>query len=129
MSHCYEYPPTTIPTSPQPQQSTMLTEVDDYVRCARCRFGGCDVKATACGCAWHAVSDDGQKILLMVTHCTIFNSLLGIHICTTCITLEIIYSNSTFYLIKTPLQCKYIRIHTTALFSNPEAECTFKELP
>eukprot|EP00551_Chaetoceros_affinis_P011070 CAMPEP_0203664212 /NCGR_PEP_ID=MMETSP0090-20130426/1667_1 /ASSEMBLY_ACC=CAM_ASM_001088 /TAXON_ID=426623 /ORGANISM="Chaetoceros affinis, Strain CCMP159" /LENGTH=781 /DNA_ID=CAMNT_0050527375 /DNA_START=22 /DNA_END=2367 /DNA_ORIENTATION=+ len=53
MSHLYDYPPTTIPTSPAPQNSALYM-VDDFIRCSRCRFGGCDVKVNSCGCSFHA---------------------------------------------------------------------------
>lgn len=29
---------------------------DEYVRCNRCGFGGCDVRVSGCGCTMHAVS-------------------------------------------------------------------------
>ena len=29
---------------------------DEYVRCARCSFGGCDVRVQGCGCTLHGVS-------------------------------------------------------------------------
>ena len=29
---------------------------DEYVRCAKCGFGGCDVRVSGCGCTLHAVS-------------------------------------------------------------------------
>eukprot|EP00525_Craspedostauros_australis_P011679 CAMPEP_0198118116 /NCGR_PEP_ID=MMETSP1442-20131203/20426_1 /TAXON_ID= /ORGANISM="Craspedostauros australis, Strain CCMP3328" /LENGTH=80 /DNA_ID=CAMNT_0043776315 /DNA_START=181 /DNA_END=423 /DNA_ORIENTATION=+ len=29
---------------------------DEYVRCARCGYGGCDVRVAGCGCVLHAVS-------------------------------------------------------------------------
>jgi hypothetical protein len=28
---------------------------DEYVRCNRCGFGGCDVRVSGCGCTLHAV--------------------------------------------------------------------------
>lgn len=28
---------------------------DEYVRCNRCGFGGCDVRVQGCGCTLHAV--------------------------------------------------------------------------
>ncbi len=28
---------------------------DEYVRCNRCGYGGCDVKVSGCGCTLHAV--------------------------------------------------------------------------
>ncbi len=27
---------------------------DEYTRCSRCGYGGCDVRFSACGCAFHA---------------------------------------------------------------------------
>lgn len=29
---------------------------DEYVRCSRCGYGGCDVRVSGCGCTLHAVS-------------------------------------------------------------------------
>ena len=29
---------------------------DEYVRCNRCGFGGCDIRVAGCGCRFHAVS-------------------------------------------------------------------------
>jgi hypothetical protein len=29
---------------------------DEYVRCTKCGYGGCDVRVTGCGCTLHAVS-------------------------------------------------------------------------
>jgi hypothetical protein len=29
---------------------------DEYVRCSRCGYGGCDVRVSVCGCTLHAVS-------------------------------------------------------------------------
>ena len=29
---------------------------DEYVRCKRCGYGGCDVRVSGCGCTMHAVS-------------------------------------------------------------------------
>lgn len=29
---------------------------DEYVRCNRCGYGGCDVRVSGCGCTMHAVS-------------------------------------------------------------------------
>lgn len=61
MSHFYEYcHPATIPTSPAPQNSALYM-VDDFIRCSRCRFGGCDVKVNACGCSFHARCFPVQK--------------------------------------------------------------------
>lgn len=28
---------------------------DEYVRCSKCGFGGCDVRVAPCGCTLHAV--------------------------------------------------------------------------
>jgi hypothetical protein len=33
----------------------MVTDVDEYVRCSRCGYGGCDVRVSSCGCTLHAV--------------------------------------------------------------------------
>src|SRR5210317_528942 len=30
---------------------------DEYVRCNRCGFGGCDVRVQGCGCTLHAVGN------------------------------------------------------------------------
>lgn len=30
---------------------------DEYVRCNRCGYGGCDVRVSGCGCTMHAVSN------------------------------------------------------------------------
>lgn len=30
--------------------------IDDAPKCSRCRWGGCDVRITSCGCSYHAVS-------------------------------------------------------------------------
>ena len=29
---------------------------DEYVRCSRCGFSGCDISVAGCGCRFHAVS-------------------------------------------------------------------------
>jgi hypothetical protein len=35
---------------------TIAMDGDEYVRCSRCGFGGCDVRVSGCGCTLHAVS-------------------------------------------------------------------------
>ena len=30
---------------------------DEYVRCNKCGYGGCDVRISGCGCTLHSVSD------------------------------------------------------------------------
>jgi hypothetical protein len=32
------------------------SEADEYVRCTRCGYTGCDVRVSSCNCAFHAVS-------------------------------------------------------------------------
>ena len=34
---------------------SIVTNCDEYVRCTRCGFGGCDVRVVGCGCTLHAV--------------------------------------------------------------------------
>lgn len=34
---------------------SMAMDGDEYVRCGRCGFGGCDVRLSPCGCTSHAV--------------------------------------------------------------------------
>lgn len=34
---------------------SMAMDGDEYVRCSRCGFGGCDVRVSSCGCTLHAV--------------------------------------------------------------------------
>lgn len=34
---------------------------DEYVLCARCRYGGCDVRVLGCGCTVHAVSTSSHE--------------------------------------------------------------------
>ena len=34
---------------------SIATTGDEYVRCTRCGFGGCDVRVVGCGCTLHAV--------------------------------------------------------------------------
>lgn len=34
--------------------SNATSNSDEYTRCARCGYGGCDVRFLACGCAFHA---------------------------------------------------------------------------
>jgi hypothetical protein len=29
---------------------------DEYVRCSKCGYGGCDVRISSCGCVAHSVS-------------------------------------------------------------------------
>lgn len=43
-----------------PAAFTSLTSMDgdEYVRCTRCGFGGCDVRVSGCGCTLHAVSEN-----------------------------------------------------------------------
>jgi hypothetical protein len=31
---------------------------DEYVRCVRCSYGGCDLRVAGCGCTLHSVGDD-----------------------------------------------------------------------
>ena len=33
----------------------MAMDGDEYVRCSRCGYGGCDVRVSSCGCTLHAV--------------------------------------------------------------------------
>lgn len=35
--------------------SSLATDGDEYVRCSKCGFGGCDVRVSSCGCTLHAV--------------------------------------------------------------------------
>ena len=66
MSQRYEFPPTPIPTSPTVQpiviSNSITCTMGDLNRCVRCHFGGCDVKALACGCSFHAVSETWCKL-------------------------------------------------------------------
>ncbi len=34
--------------------SNVTSNSDEYTRCARCAYGGCDVRFMSCGCAFHA---------------------------------------------------------------------------
>jgi len=43
-----------IPVSPTSMLKGMNVFVDDFIHCARCRFGGCDLKVVGCGCSVHA---------------------------------------------------------------------------
>ena len=57
MNQCYTFHPATIPSSPIPiVANNKLGDVDDFVSCARCKFGGCDIKSNSCGCSFHSVS-------------------------------------------------------------------------
>ena len=35
---------------------SIVMDGDEYVRCTKCGFGGCDVRVSICGCTMHAVS-------------------------------------------------------------------------
>mmetsp|Transcript_30774 Transcript_30774/g.35095 ORF Transcript_30774/g.35095 Transcript_30774/m.35095 type:complete len:735 (-) Transcript_30774:232-2436(-) len=43
-----------IPPSTAAIFGCMLVNGDEYVRCTRCSFGGCDVRVEGCGCTLHA---------------------------------------------------------------------------
>ena len=47
---------------PQAAFSSLAMDGDEYVRCAKCGFGGCDVRVSGCGCTVHAVSGSSGKI-------------------------------------------------------------------
>lgn len=44
-----------IPSSAAALFGGIAVDGDEYVRCARCSFGGCDVRVQGCGCCLHAV--------------------------------------------------------------------------
>lgn len=44
-------------------ESLLLSDGDEYVRCVKCGYGGCDVRVSGCGCTLHAVSG---KIFLWI---------------------------------------------------------------
>jgi len=35
---------------------------DEYVRCSRCSYGGCDIRVSSCGCTVHAVSQSLRAV-------------------------------------------------------------------
>lgn len=43
-----------IPPSSASMFGCLLANGDEYVRCTRCSFGGCDVRVEGCGCTLHA---------------------------------------------------------------------------
>ena len=45
-----------IPSSAASVFGSIAMNGDEYVRCNRCGFGGCDVRVSGCGCTLHAVS-------------------------------------------------------------------------
>ena len=45
-----------IPSSAAAVFGSIAMNGDEYVRCNRCGFGGCDVRVAGCGCTMHAVS-------------------------------------------------------------------------
>jgi hypothetical protein len=64
---------------------------DEYVRCSRCGFGGCDVRVSGCGCTVHAVSvfAQAEKLRLeflfvgvgtsgLYLYCVLFNVTMNI---------------------------------------------------
>jgi hypothetical protein len=44
--------------------SCLLANGDEYVRCSRCHFGGCDVRVEGCGCTLHVVSLSRRTVCL-----------------------------------------------------------------
>jgi hypothetical protein len=42
--------------APASLMGCLLANGDEYVRCSRCLFGGCDVRVEGCGCTMHVVS-------------------------------------------------------------------------
>jgi hypothetical protein len=45
-----------IPSNAAAVFGSIAMNGDEYVRCNRCGFGGCDVRVSGCGCTMHAVS-------------------------------------------------------------------------
>jgi hypothetical protein len=45
-----------IPSNAAAVFGSIAMNGDEYVRCNRCGFGGCDVRVAGCGCTLHAVS-------------------------------------------------------------------------
>ena len=44
-----------IPTEESFVACIATMDGDEYVRCNRCGFGGCDIRVSSCGCTLHAV--------------------------------------------------------------------------
>lgn len=36
--------------------ASITMDGDEYVRCSKCGYGGCDVRISVCGCTLHSVS-------------------------------------------------------------------------
>ena len=45
-----------IPSNAAAVFGSIAMNGDEYVRCNKCGFGGCDVRVAGCGCTLHAVS-------------------------------------------------------------------------
>jgi hypothetical protein len=45
-----------IPSNAVAAFGSIAMDGDEYVRCTRCSYGGCDVRVSLCGCTLHAVS-------------------------------------------------------------------------
>ena len=50
--------------------ASITMDGDEYVRCSKCGYGGCDVRISGCGCTLHSVSAASQYWVLV--HCTQF---------------------------------------------------------
>lgn len=45
-----------IPSNAVAAFGSIAMDGDEYVRCTRCSYGGCDLRVSGCGCTLHAVS-------------------------------------------------------------------------
>jgi hypothetical protein len=50
-----------IPATAVAAFGSIAMDGDEYVRCTRCSYGGCDVRVSLCGCTLHAVSLRGAS--------------------------------------------------------------------
>jgi hypothetical protein len=39
----------------EPFDDSLAMDGDEYVRCNRCGYGGCDIRVASCGCTLHVV--------------------------------------------------------------------------
>ena len=46
--------------------SSIAMDGDEYVRCTRCGYAGCDVRISSCGCTLHAVRIVSKKFFICI---------------------------------------------------------------
>ena len=62
-----------IPSNAAAVFGSIAMNGDEYVRCNRCGYGGCDVRVSGCGCTMHAVSSTRIFLILDAAPCFLGN--------------------------------------------------------